>query len=188
MSVAGYVLAGGKSTRMGKDKALLEIDGVPLANRVAQLVQSATGNVTLIGDPLKYAALGLRVIPDRRPGEGPLAGMEAALLDSASEWNLILACDLAALQSPFLSGLCSRTSTLKPEVDCLVPFSDKMQPLSAIYRRRCLAAFSHALDTGVRKVTDVVASLRFEMWKAPSDNVFQNINTPEDWNRYLNGR
>jgi molybdopterin-guanine dinucleotide biosynthesis protein A len=188
MCIAGYVLAGGKSTRMGTDKALLEIDGVALASRVGALVRRVTANVTLIGDPSKYSGLGMRVIPDHRPGEGPLAGMETALLDSASEWNLILACDLAALQAGFLAELCSLALTLDPPIDCLVPYSNKMQPLSALYRRGCLSIFSRALDNGIRKVTDVVASLNFEMWKAPSDDVFQNINTPEEWNRYLNGR
>jgi molybdenum cofactor guanylyltransferase len=190
MSVAGYVLAGGNSTRMGTDKALLQIDGVALVQQTAALVQTAAGPVSIVGDPEKYSGLGYAVIADGRPGNGPLAGMEAALLDSTSEWNLIVACDMGSLNAEFLDGLCARALLLPVEADCLVPSGPdrRLQPLSAVYRRRCLGAFSRALDAGIRKVTEVVGSLNAINWQAPDPRVFQNINTPEEWNRYVNGR
>jgi molybdopterin-guanine dinucleotide biosynthesis protein A len=190
MSVAGYVLAGGNSTRMGTDKALLQIDGMVLAQRAAALVQRAAGNATLVGDPEKYSRLGFAVIPDRRPGNGPLGGMEAALMYTASEWNLIVACDMASLRSDFLESLCAAAEALSDEADCLVPVSpdQRQQPLSALYRRRCVTAFSQALDAGIRKVTGVIATLNMRLWQTSDALVFQNINTPEEWNRYVNGR
>ena len=190
MSVAGYVLAGGNSTRMGTDKALLQIEGTALVQQIAALVATATGSVSIVGDPVKYSGLGYPVIADRRPGNGPLAGMEAALLDSTSEWNLFVACDLGSLSADFLEGLRDRALSLPAEADCLVPYGpgQRLQPLTAIYRRRCLGAFSRALDAGIRKVTDVVSSLKMINWQAPDPRVFQNINTPDEWNRYVNGR
>jgi molybdopterin-guanine dinucleotide biosynthesis protein A len=191
MSIAGYVLAGGQSTRMGTDKALLPVSGRMLVEQVAGLVRTAAGNVTLIGDPEKYSWLELRVIPDARVGMGPLAGMEAALLDTSCEWNLIAACDMASLRADFLRELCRMALALPDAVDCLVPASgpeQRWQPLSALYRRRCLNQITAALDRGIRKVTDVAASLNVHIWHFPDAVVFQNINTPEDWNRYLNGR
>jgi molybdopterin-guanine dinucleotide biosynthesis protein A len=190
MSVAGYVLAGGNSTRMGTDKALLHIGGVALAKRIAQAVEQAAGSVTLIGDPARYRALGLAVTPDLRPGCGPLAGMEAALTHSTSEWNLIVACDLAAIRADFLRGLCARAVNLESGADCLLPAGpdSRLQPLCAAYRRRCLEPFSAALDRGARKVTDVVGSLRVSLYQTTESELFQNVNTPEEWNRYANGR
>jgi molybdopterin-guanine dinucleotide biosynthesis protein A len=190
MSVAGYVLAGGNSTRMGRDKALLETGGVALARRVARIVEAAAGSVTLIGDPGKYGLLGIAVIPDLRPGHGPAGGVEAALLDSGAEWNLIAACDLAALRSDFLGELRDRAFDLPDDVDCLIPADPdgRMHPLSAIYRRRCAGVFSDALDRGERKMTNIVKSLKFRVWTMTDTQLFQNVNTPDDWNRYLNGR
>jgi len=189
MSVAGYVLAGGNSTRMGMDKALLRNGGVALAERAAIALKQVTGKATLVGDPAKYSALGFPVIPDLRPGNGPLAGMEAALLHSGSEWNVILACDMAALDAGLIETLCDKASALPSSADCLVPVigGTKLQPLTAIYRKRCLAAVSSALDADRRRVTDLVRALSAEFWCVSDPQPFQNVNTPEDWNRYVNG-
>jgi molybdopterin-guanine dinucleotide biosynthesis protein A len=78
-SRAGWVLVGGRSRRMGTDKALIEIGHQPLARRVAAEIGRICGMVSLVGDPAAYAGLGLPVVPDRFPGLGPLAGIEAAL-------------------------------------------------------------------------------------------------------------
>ena len=190
MSVAGYVLAGGNSTRMGTDKALLQIDGIALAQQTARLVESVVGNATLVGAPGKYARLGFAVIPDRRPGNGPLGGMEAALLHTGCEWNLIVACDMASLAGDFLQGLCAAAQALPDDADCVVPVGpdQRAQPLSALYRRRCVTAVSLALDAGVRRVTALIATLKTKTWQATDTLMFQNINTPEEWNRYVNGR
>jgi molybdopterin-guanine dinucleotide biosynthesis protein A len=189
MSVAGYVLAGGNSTRMGTDKALLDSGGIALAQRIAAIVRKAAGNATLVGSPDKYGSLGFAVIPDLRTGLGPLAGMEAALRHSASEWNLIVACDMASLRAEFLETLCAEALKLPSGTDCLVPVGpdQRPQPLSALYRRRCLTAFSEALDRNQRRVTDIFESLHVFFWPTADAKPFQNVNTPEDWNRYLHG-
>ena len=70
--VAGFILAGGQSSRMGCDKALLEIAGVPLLVRTARLLEPRVAGVTVIGPPERYAALGLRVVPDDRAGLGQI--------------------------------------------------------------------------------------------------------------------
>jgi molybdopterin-guanine dinucleotide biosynthesis protein A len=190
MSVAGYVLAGGNSTRMGTDKALLLCEGTTLVQRIGLMLRNVTCNVTLVGDPQKYRMLGFPVIPDLRPGFGPLAGMEAALLHSASEWNMIVACDMASLDCGFLQTLASEALELPAEKDCLVPVSPdrRPQPLTAIYRRRCLPVFSEALDRDRTKVTDAVNSLNGVFRQMADAKPFQNVNTPQDWNLYLNGR
>jgi molybdenum cofactor guanylyltransferase len=74
-NIAAFVLAGGASRRMGRDKALLKLDGVPMIVRMARLAGPHVASVTVIGPPKRYASLGLCVVPDRWPGVGPLGGL-----------------------------------------------------------------------------------------------------------------
>lgn len=190
MNLAGYVLAGGQSTRMGRDKALLQLDGTAMVKRIAKAVEQCTGSAALIGDPDRYAGLGYPVVPDLRPNMGPLAGIEAALTHSTAEWNLVVACDMACVQSDFLASLCGVAIQLADHFDCMVPQGPdgRMQPLCAVYRSRCLPKISGALDLGNRRVTDAVLLLRPYRLTMSAQEPFQNLNSPEDWNRYLNER
>src|ERR1700733_7787412 len=81
---AAWILVGGRSSRMGTDKARADSGGRALALRVADQAAAVCGTVSLVGDPAKYGDLGLPVIADRFPGQGPLAGIEAALGTTAS--------------------------------------------------------------------------------------------------------
>src|SRR5690349_13170490 len=93
----GYVLLGGRSSRMGQDKALLAFEDRPLAARVADLVQQACGSVTLVGSREKYGGLGYPVMDDIFPNQGPLGGIHTALSRSRARWNLIAGCDMPYL-------------------------------------------------------------------------------------------
>src|ERR1700730_18212286 len=88
---AGFVLCGGRSSRMGRDKGLLPIDGRALVERTAERVRAAAGSVTLIGSPERYAHLGLPVAPDLIPDCGPIGGLYTALKMTHAEWDLLVA-------------------------------------------------------------------------------------------------
>jgi len=185
---AGWILAGGRSSRMGTDKALIEIEGRPLALRIADELAKSCGSVSLVGDPALYGTLGLPVVRDTFPGQGPLAGIEAALGASALEWNLIVACDMPALDSVTIETLFAGFA------DCSVPeYADgRLEPLCAVYRRRCHAAIRTAIESGVRKVTDALQYLRDEGFairyvRVANRAPFANLNTPDEMRRYLNG-
>ena len=113
---AGYILVGGKSSRLGRDKALVEVGGRPLVLRVTHAVQTAVDEVTLVGAPEKYGHLGLRVIPDHVTGFGPLAGILAALEDTSRPWNLVAACDMPNLTPEFLGFLLRRAAEEQAEI------------------------------------------------------------------------
>jgi molybdopterin-guanine dinucleotide biosynthesis protein A len=182
MSRAGFVLVGGKSSRMGRDKALLPFRGATLVEHVARAVAAAAaGSVTLVGNPEAYCHLIYPVIPDATIGAGPLAGIQAALASSDAEWNLIVACDMPAVSSGFLSDLMETAEN--SAADCLIPAgpSGLVEPLCAAYHRRCLPAITQALERGVRKVTDGLAGLNVRRWPVPESLWFQNLNTPRDW-------
>jgi molybdopterin-guanine dinucleotide biosynthesis protein A len=193
ISVAGFIMAGGESSRMGVDKGLLEIAGVPMIVRAARLVESVVGApAVVVGTPEKYRALGLRAIADDGPRCGPLGGIATALRASDAEWNLIVACDLPYLTRKWLEYLLQRARDSDAEAVVplnLAPANKRgAEPLCAVYHKGAEQAMRRALERGVRKVTDGLAELRVEViepaaWKGfDSDGLlFKNVNTPADY-------
>ena len=163
---------------MGRNKALLEWDGMPLVARAAQTVREAAGHAAIIGDPDTYASLGFRVIPDNFPGFGPLAGIEAALAATDADWNLVIACDMPALTPGFLSRLIEAAEQLPDAFDCLAP---QAQPLCAVWNRRVHARIADLLRTGIRRVQDALTQLTVQYFPVPDASHFQNVNTLSDW-------
>jgi molybdenum cofactor guanylyltransferase len=186
-NIAGFVLAGGACRRMGRDKALLEVQGVPMLVRMAKLAEPYVGSVTVVGPPERYASLGLRVVADRWQSKGPLGGIVTALATSSSHWNLILGCDLPYLTAEWLEWLVART--LDSPAQAVVPESQQgLEPLIAMYRKDCAPVFSTALERGVRRVSEALGKISFEkvtagQWRelGLTDKVFHNINAPEDF-------
>src|ERR1700726_2172822 len=101
--VGGYVLAGGGSTRFGRDKALVEFAGKPMLARMIELLKNSVQNVRIVAAPGKYADFQTEIVEDGWPGEGPLGGLVTALLytqehQPAFEYNMVVSCDM-----PFLT-------------------------------------------------------------------------------------
>jgi molybdopterin-guanine dinucleotide biosynthesis protein A len=184
MTRTGFVLAGGLSSRMGRDKALLEWQGARLIGRVAEAVAMAAGGVALIGDPARYGELGYPVFPDIFIGCGPLAGIHAALSVTQADWNLVVACDMPEVEAGFLRELLERAEASGQ--DCLLPAgeSGRPEPLCAVYHRHALPAIEKALERGVHKVLDGLAGLRMAAHRTEGPGPFRNINTPEEWIEY----
>ncbi len=177
---SGFVLAGGRSSRMGRDKALLPAGGRTLIEQVAGRVRAAAGQVTLIGPPERYAGLGFRVVADLVEDCGPLGGLYTALSITDADWNLVVACDMPGLTAEFLRGLLA--SAESSNADCLAPKTARgLEPLCAVYHRRCLAAAGQAILQKSFKMQDFVSSLRCCTLTAPDPSAFDNINTPEEW-------
>ena len=185
--IAGFVLSGGESSRMGVDKGLLEIDGVAVILRTARLVEMVAGPACVVGGVEMYRGLGLRAIADDWPGAGPLGGIVTALRASEAEWNLIVACDLPYLTRLWLEFLVERARA--SAADAVVPINVRgAEPLCAMYRTRCEAALRATLDEGTRKVTDGLTRVRVEYlepaeWKCFDSEglLFKNMNTPADY-------
>lgn len=182
MDRAGWVLVGGRSRRMGTNKAFIEMGGQPLFRRVADEIGKICGTVSLVGDPATYGELGLRVIPDRFPGMGPLAGIEAALNATNVQWNLLVACDMPSLDASTLEEL----FVAAEGADGAVPsYGDgRIEQLSAVLHARCHAVILAALEQGVLKVGAVLAQLNLRYVPVSNPNSFANLNSPEDLARY----
>jgi molybdenum cofactor guanylyltransferase len=185
--IASFILAGGASSRMTRDKALLEIGGSPLLIRTARLLESVGGVPSVIGDPAAYASFGMPVIADDWPGAGPFGGIATALRASSAPWNLVVACDLPYLTREWLDFLVARASG--SAADAVLPMNARgAEPLCAMYHKRGEPAIRDALESGVRKVTDGLQNIRVETiapaeWK-PFDSeglLFKNMNLPRDY-------
>ena len=185
--VEGFVLAGGESSRMGRNKALLELDGVPMIVRAVRLVESVADPVTVVGSPGAYSKLGLRALRDDWPGAGPVGGIATALHASEAERSLIVACDLPYLTKRWIEFLAERAREC--EADAVLPMNEAgAEPLCAVYKKRAEAAIWLALNRGTRKVTDGLANLKVDYiepreWKAfDSDGLlFKNMNSAADY-------
>jgi len=193
--VAAFILAGGLNSRMGREKGLLELGGEPLVVRTARLLAPLVTEVTVIGPPECYGALGLCVIADENLGrrEGtvavrtPLIGIATALNATKMPWNLILACDLPYLTAAWVDWLLVRAAGSSAQV--VMPRTSRgLEPLAAVYRKECAAPIVSALERGVRKVTDAMADFHLEYpveseWKEfdPEGRVLRNMNAPSDY-------
>ena len=181
MRRAGFVLVGGASSRMGRDKAWLAYRGRTLVEHVASEVLAAAGSATLVGPARRYGVLGYPIIPDRIPGCGPLGGIHAALCATRADWNLVVACDMPRLDRAFLAALLEEAEGSAGE--CLVPRSGlgQPEPLCAAWHRSALAGIGKALEEGVRKMTDALARFRTVYWPVSQVRSFANANTPQEW-------
>jgi molybdopterin-guanine dinucleotide biosynthesis protein A len=193
--VAAFLLAGGASSRMGREKGFLEFAGEPLIVRTARMIEPLVTEVTVVGPPERYAALGLRAIADQKfsGGEGkeavrtPLVGIATALSGTKMPWNLILACDLPYLTAAWLDWLLARAVDSSAQI--VMPRTSRgLEPLAAVYRLECAAPIVAALERGIRKVTDAMAEFRMECllendWNKidPEGRVLRNMNSPKDY-------
>jgi molybdopterin-guanine dinucleotide biosynthesis protein A len=186
--VTAFVLAGGKSTRMGREKATLKLGGQTLLERALQLASWFAAEAVLVGPGAELKAYG-RVVEDVYPGQGPLAGIHAALAATTTELNLILAVDTPFLEPRFLEYLVAQARASGAVVT--VPrTADGFHPLAAVYRRAFRETAERALRAGRNKIdalfpegeTRVIEMGELERLAfAPA--IFENLNTPEDVER-----
>lgn len=185
----GFVLAGGQSRRMGQDKALMQLDGTPLVLRTAEILRPFVDEVALLAPAGRYENLGLPVVADKWPDQGPLAAICTGLLSSPSEWNIFLPCDLPLVSGQFLRLLVERVQGTR--FDAVAPrTAEGWQPLSAAYHSRCRTTFAPAIQQGERSIAKLLEKIQVEVITSDdmasagvSEVEMVNMNTPEDWAR-----
>ena len=180
----GVILAGGKSSRMGRDQALIEVEDRTMLERTIELLRPHAREVLVIADPARYAPPHATVIPDDSPGKGPLGGLVTALYRARYVRLLVLACDLPAVNDRLLVRL---KLELDRGYDAVVPRHDGlMEPLVAAYHRHAIEPFEACVKTDVLKMSVALAKVRTsvldivpgeEGWPA---DLFRNLNTPDD--------
>jgi molybdopterin-guanine dinucleotide biosynthesis protein A len=189
--VTAFVLAGGRSSRMGEDKAFLELDGKTLLARMLELASSVAPEVSVVGQKEKFAAYG-PVVEDLFPDRGPLAGIHAALGASQTELNLVLAVDMPFLTTSLLQHLLD-VARASGSVVTVPRVSGRLQTLCAVYRREFAAWAEDSLGAGRNKIDPLFALVPSRIVEeeelAALDfpaRMFDNLNTRQDWERARN--
>jgi molybdopterin-guanine dinucleotide biosynthesis protein A len=184
--VTGAVLAGGRSTRLGRDKALLALDGEPLLARAVRLLREVCAEVLVVG-PLERASVvpGVRVLADERPSSGPLGGIATALRAMSGDRLLAVATDMPFLRPALLRYLL----TISTGFDVTVPrVEGRTHQLCAVYSRACLPLIDAQLARGEYKIDRFFGQVRLRVVEEdelrpfdPELLSFRNVNTEADW-------
>jgi len=191
--VTGIVLAGGKSRRYGRNKALEPIQGVPIIERTVRTLKCVFHHVLIsTNNPADFDFLHLPHVEDRVPGWGPLGGLQAALLAMPDEAGFFVACDMPLLNPDLIRHM----ARLGADADAVVPrIGGYLEPLHALYRRTCLNAVKRAIDRGDHGIRSFFPDIRIHFMEEdairtlnPALDAFVNVNRPGELRRLLSGR
>jgi len=197
LPLTAAVLAGGRSTRMGVDKTLVQVDGQALISRVLAAVEGVCAHLMVVTnrpEALAHAGLDARVAVhcDEVPYEGPLGGLITALARAPHEWVLAVAADMPRVSPEVVRALWEA----RTRADIVVPITEGgAEPLLALYSRRCLPVAREVFGSGRRRLVALFPHLRVVEYPLealrrldPELKSFLNINTPDDLARAREGR
>lgn len=183
--ISGFILAGGKSSRMGKDKALLELNSESLLKRMIGLLMPHCTTIYISGSPERYSGFGLEILDDFYKGCGPMGGLHASLSYSPTEWNLVTSVDTPFINPELIALLISGIGYF----DAVVPqHRTGIEPLIGLYNKRALSIIENQIRNGKYKMRQLLSELNVNyidcshlLEKFP--DLFLNINFPEDFSR-----
>lgn len=184
--VTAFVLAGGRSSRMGSDKALLALGEETFLQRTLQVASAAAAQVRIVGPKERYARFG-NVVEDIYSGCGPLAGIHAALTVTGTDLNLVVSVDMPRMSAGFLRWLIQQ-AVHGTELITVPEIAGGPQPLCAVYHKAARDAAERAIRNGDYKIGRLFAQVptrvigEDEMVAAGfSPELFANVNTPEEY-------
>ena len=188
--LAATLLAGGRSRRMGRNKALLQVEGKTVLQLLANRLSELTDQVFVSApDPSEYAFLNLVTVRDVYPGHGPLAGLHAALLSTSRRWVLVLACDLPGVSAVLLRQLVDSAEGH----DAVIPATRDglLHPACAVYSRNCLPIVEENLRLNKNRMLCLAEDprMRVRIWRPPEEACAEiqlfDVNSPTDFTEFL---
>lgn len=187
--IGAVILAGGRSSRMGEDKAALLLDGQTLLQRTIRTVSDITSSVLVVGSPLPESAIpGFHVIADNYPGEGPLGGILTGFSSPGEAVRLVVACDMPLLSCQILELLISQYDGVS---DAVVPQrGEYLEGLCALYSSSAVNKLQSFFDKGGRSIQRALKQLNVQVigedvWRevVGTQDVMSSANTPEEFDR-----
>jgi molybdenum cofactor guanylyltransferase len=186
MNISCAILAGGRSRRMGRDKATIKLDNKPLIRHVYDQVREIFRDVVIVSSYHKsIEGIDAPFIGDVMPVQSPLTGITSALLHAANPYTFVIACDM-----PFVSR--TAMEYMRAEMggeDIIIPKVEKgYEPLHAIYNRSCISLFLTFIERNRLKIPDAFAFLSVRELEERryfinnGRSIFTNVNTEEDLN------
>lgn len=178
----GVILAGGKNSRMGRDKGLLQVGGKSIIERQIEVLEPLVKDLIIIHNGENYTQLQYPIYRDIIPDTGPMGGIYTALTVSQTPKNLILSCDMPLISTELVQLILDKAE----DCDIAIPrHDDKLEPLCAIYDQSCVNKFKELLDQKALKLMDALKFFRVKEISIPHEiletNPFTNVNTPEDY-------
>jgi molybdopterin-guanine dinucleotide biosynthesis protein A len=184
--MTGIILSGGESRRMGRDKAFLTLDGIPLIEHVLRALRGVFPRIIIVtNDPASYDQYDAAVVTDALDKQGPLTGIYSGLMHSQDDYNFVVACDM-----PFLNpALIAFMADLAQGHDIVVPMvAGYHEPLHAFYHRRLLPIIEDRLSRDARKIQGIYSEARVRYVTEPElarfdpeQRSFKNLNTPQEY-------
>ena len=164
---------------MGRTKALIDVDGLPMARRVETALRSGgCSDVVLIGgDPDELAVLGLPIVGDRHPGEGPVGGLLTAMNHFTGRDVMVVACDIPYLTATAVDRV--RAAFAQGSADVAVARTDRVEPMCAVWRSTALTEIQASFDNGTRSMHRILDGLLVEFVTLDGD-VVRTVNRPAD--------
>lgn len=186
MAVSGIILAGGRSSRMGRDKSLLELNNETIIERTVRELKDVTDEIVIASNSnMKYGLPGITEVPDIYPGRGPLAGLHAGLAAVKNQYAFVISCDMPF----FIKELAIFLLTKRDSYDVVVPrVQGWLQPLCAVYSRQCLEPIEGCLRADIRKVYQFYRQVKVLELEEDTlrqfgnlDKLFLNLNTSDQY-------
>ena len=182
-SIGGIILAGGKSSRMGTDKGLIDFWGKKLISYAIDLLSPYCAEILISTNQPGYDKIGYNLVADEYSGCGPIGGLHAALSESSYEWNLVVSCDTPYLHPSLVEEMIKE----KEGYEIVIPIhEDGVEPLVALYHKSMAEFFEEKILKKEFKLQDIVKERNVNYWdvdfllfKYPL--LFQNFNSPRDF-------
>ena len=179
-NITGFILAGGKSTRMGTDKGLMIFNGKPMINWVIESLQNSVEELIIVSDNQAYNDYGYKIISDLIPGKGPVGGIYTALQFSKTELNFIVSCDMPFIKKEIVQFIIDSYNNAGI---CIPSSYGRIQPLAGIYKKSCAEIFLSAIQSDELKLQSLLKRINtsvIELDNFFAAELFQNMNTPDD--------
>jgi len=183
--MTAIILAGGNSIRMGENKAFIQIDGAPIIARIHSLLKELFEEVIIVTNQKDlFKNFDSSIYTDLLPDKGALGGLYTGIFFSSFEYSFCVACDMPFIKRSLVQFLIKQTK----DEDALVPRTrDGLQPLHAIYSKKCLDSIRMVIDRGKYKIIDFYDLVRVKIVEEsdflhldPLRESFINVNTPEE--------
>jgi molybdopterin-guanine dinucleotide biosynthesis protein A len=181
--MTGIILSGGKSVRMGENKAFIEIDGVPIVHRIYNLFKELFQEIIIVTNQKElFLNFDSGIYSDLLPNKGALGGLYTGIFFSKFEYSFCVACDMPFIKKPLVQYLMNHIQG----DDVIVPRTeDGLQPLHAIYSKNCLEPIKKIIEEGKYKILDFYSMVKVKIIKEddfilldPYRESFINVNTP----------
>ena len=184
MEVTGIILAGGKSSRMGTDKGLLKLNGKSMVEYVIDALTEMCSRVLIVSNNIEYRRYGIDVVKDIYEDKGPLGGLYSGLMNSNSQVNICVSCDIPNVNADVFKFLLCHIENYEV---ILPSYKDRLHPLMGVYSSNCSSIFETQIKNNLLKVETACKLMNYktvELTEIDFDkSVFDNVNTLDDFNK-----